>query len=49
MENSIRTFLKNSGIGAAGITIAVILSVQLLSCTQNQKEISYFDTQPNID
>jgi len=29
--------------------IAVILSVQLLSCTQKRNEVSYFDTQPNID
>jgi hypothetical protein len=31
------------------LLIAVILSVQLLSCTQKPKEISYFNTHPNID
>jgi hypothetical protein len=29
--------------------IGVILSLQLLGCTQKPKEVSYFDTQPNID
>ena len=29
--------------------IAIILSMQFINCTQKQKEISYFDTQSNID
>jgi hypothetical protein len=29
--------------------IAVILSLQLLGCTQKPKEVSYFDTHPEID
>jgi hypothetical protein len=29
--------------------IAVILCLHLLGCTQTQKDVSYFDTQPNID
>ncbi|GAH36109.1 unnamed protein product, partial [marine sediment metagenome] len=31
------------------VTIAVILSVQLLSCTQKEKEVSYFDTNAEIN
>jgi len=29
--------------------LGIILVIQLISCTQKQKETSYFDTQPNID
>ncbi len=29
--------------------LVFILSVQLLSCTQKKKEVSYFDTQAEID
>ena len=49
MGNSRPKFLKSSAIGAIGITIAVVLGLQLLSWTAKQKEISYFDTRPNIN
>jgi hypothetical protein len=31
------------------LTIAVILIAWVLSCTQKREEISYFDTQANIN
>ena len=31
------------------ITVVAILLVHFTSCAQKQKEVSYFDTQPNID